>query len=330
MVDAREWHVVEVGSRRRNGSGVPTIRDLIRAELDAGKSVRDLEADSGHRVKYQTFQELSNQPPKQFPKEVKTVQGMAQALRCTETAVVLAYAASLGIEVQGSDFALRLPPGVDDLDHEMKSALVSVVRAATKQGASHADQPDTRADPPPAEESRAQGTEDQKMKFLAYVADVERPNTFEVWPIAAEDLAAATRHYIESMEKDGYAVDAPSAPDRTITARRGQQVLKARVAADEQDGAVSPPSELFDAAWEKTRAGDKPARLNPEDQGRDLDSDAIPSSPEVDNPRSRTGHRSDYDLVARTGRGPSERERFDAAQDAAAEAPDPEGPEDGA
>jgi hypothetical protein len=92
-----------------------------------------LKLTHGYRVKYQTFQELSNHPPKQFPKDRKTVAGMARALRCTETAVVLAYARGLGIGVQGPDLALRLPPGVDDLDREMKAALVSMARAAVNQ-----------------------------------------------------------------------------------------------------------------------------------------------------------------------------------------------------
>lgn len=62
----------------------------------------------------------------------------------------------------------------------------------------------------------------------------------------------------------------------------------------------------------RRKVEDKLLGLSRKDQGAELD------------------RQSDYELVARTGRGPSERERFDAAQDAAAEAPDPEGPEDGA
>lgn len=123
MVDRRSAH--------RDSSDVPTIKDLIRAELDRGKSVRDLEVDSGGRVKFQTFQELSNRPPRQFPKALDTISGMAQALRVDETAVVLAYARGLGVDVKiGSMFALRLPPGVDELDPQMQSALIAVVRAA--------------------------------------------------------------------------------------------------------------------------------------------------------------------------------------------------------
>lgn len=120
---------------------VPTIRDLIRSALDEGKSVRDLAADSGDRVKFQTFQELANHPPKQFPKDPKTIAGMAGALRVSETTVVLAYAKGLGIGIStDSGFALRLPVGIDTVDPRMQDALIAVARAAVKsddvQGAS--------------------------------------------------------------------------------------------------------------------------------------------------------------------------------------------------
>lgn len=117
---------------------MPTIKDLIRVELDRGKSVRDLEVDSGGLVKFQTFQELSSRPPRQFPKSVDTITGMAQALQVDVTTVVLAYAKGLGIEVDaaGSLFALRLPPGVDSLDLQMQNALIGVARAALKTGMS--------------------------------------------------------------------------------------------------------------------------------------------------------------------------------------------------
>lgn len=127
---------VEWPSKGGNDDGVPSIKELIQDALGAGKTVRELEADSGHRVKYQTFQELSRRAPKQFPKDLKTVAGMAQALRVTETAVVLAYAKGLGIEVTGeSAFAMRLPPGVDQLTREMQDALVKLVRAAMHMSA---------------------------------------------------------------------------------------------------------------------------------------------------------------------------------------------------
>jgi hypothetical protein len=52
----------------------PQSRDLIRGALDdEGRTVRDLEQDSGYLVKFQTFQELANPRRKQFPKETKTI-----------------------------------------------------------------------------------------------------------------------------------------------------------------------------------------------------------------------------------------------------------------
>lgn len=112
---------------------VPTIRDLILNAVGVGKSFRDLEHDSGYRVKFQAFQELSAKAPKQFPKEAKTIFGIAQALDITPTAVVLAYAQSLGIAVDTrSTFAMRLPPDADQLDMDMQNALIGVVRAAVR------------------------------------------------------------------------------------------------------------------------------------------------------------------------------------------------------
>lgn len=110
---------------------MPTIKQLIRAELDSGKSVRDLADASGGRVKFQTFQELSTKPPKQFPKDLKTITGMSLALRVPETTIVLAYAKSLGIPVSsGSTFSLRLPADVDSLSPAMQDAILAVARAA--------------------------------------------------------------------------------------------------------------------------------------------------------------------------------------------------------
>lgn len=126
---------VERDSRSRDSTDVPSIKDLIRAALDTGKTVRQLEADSGDRVRFQTFQELSKHPPKQFPKFAETIAGMATALNVSESTVVLAYATGLGVPVSaGPTFALRLPPGVDDLDPSMQDAIIQVARAALQSG----------------------------------------------------------------------------------------------------------------------------------------------------------------------------------------------------
>jgi hypothetical protein len=113
---------------------VPTIKDLIRAALDNGKTVRQLEADSGGRVKFQTFQELSNNAPKNFPRDIsETITGMAIALSVPETTVVLAYAKSLGVRVDaGPSFALRMPPGIDRVDHQVQDAMLGLMRAVVR------------------------------------------------------------------------------------------------------------------------------------------------------------------------------------------------------
>jgi hypothetical protein len=122
---------VERGGGPRNTGEVPTIKELIREALDAGKTVRQLEADSGYLVRFQTFQELANHPPKQFPKHVHTITGVAAALNLSESTVVLAYAAGLGIPVQaGSSFALRLPPDVDTIDLALRDSILQLLRAA--------------------------------------------------------------------------------------------------------------------------------------------------------------------------------------------------------
>lgn len=114
---------------------VPTIKELIRSALDSGKSVRELAEESGQLVKFQTFQQLSNSPPKEFPKKPETITGMALALKVSETAIVLAYAKSLGITVTtGSNLSLRMPADVDKLSPEMQDAIIAVARAALKSG----------------------------------------------------------------------------------------------------------------------------------------------------------------------------------------------------
>lgn len=127
---------VERYARPRDATEVPTIRDLVRAALDAGKTVRQLEIDSGGLVRFQTFQELSARPPKQFPKRIDTIIGVATALNVSESTVVLAYAAGLGIPVHaGSTFALRLPPGVDNIELPLQDAILQLMRSALSVGA---------------------------------------------------------------------------------------------------------------------------------------------------------------------------------------------------
>jgi hypothetical protein len=134
VVDGRLGVPVERQQATRDRSEVSTIKDLIRAALANGKTVRQLEADSGGRVRFQTFQELSNAAPKNFPRDVHdTITGMAIALGVPEATIVLAYAKSLGVPVStGSAFAMRVPPGVDRLDPAVQDAALGLLRAVVR------------------------------------------------------------------------------------------------------------------------------------------------------------------------------------------------------
>lgn len=118
---------------------VPTISELIAAQMDAtGRSYRELSKASGDRVKYQTFQELRTAPPKSWPKSIETIRGMAAALDVSETAIVLGYARSLGVRLQGeSMLAQQLPASAGRLTPAQRNAIVSLIRAITTEGDSH-------------------------------------------------------------------------------------------------------------------------------------------------------------------------------------------------
>lgn len=130
--------MVERDSGSDDGDGVQTITELVKAQMDVtGRSYRDLEAESersGHRVKFQTFQELGTVGPKSWPKSVDTIRGLARALGVTEQAIVLAFAKSLGVRLQRSSaLAQQLPAEADDLGPEMRTAILRVIRAAAQE-----------------------------------------------------------------------------------------------------------------------------------------------------------------------------------------------------
>lgn len=136
---------------------VPTISQLIADQMDVtGRSYRDLWRASGERVKHQTFQELRSAPPKSWPKNVETIRGMAEALDVSETAVVLAYARSLGVEVQAeSMLAQQLPATTRQLGATERNAIVALIRAITTRGRDQDDQ----------DEKQESGTEARGQEF---------------------------------------------------------------------------------------------------------------------------------------------------------------------
>lgn len=110
---------------------VHTISELIRSQMAVtGRSFRELEKASGHRVKYQTFQGLASAHPKSWPKNVETIRGIAQALDVDEMSVVIGFAKSLGVNVSGaSALVQQLPAGTESIPVRTRNALVSLIQA---------------------------------------------------------------------------------------------------------------------------------------------------------------------------------------------------------
>lgn len=245
--------MVDTGDGRVQGSGVPTIRDLIRDALDGGSSVRKLADDSNGLVKFQTFQELSNAAPSQFPKDIKTVRGMASALRVPESTIVLAYAKSLGIDVSvESGIAARMPKGADGLGIEMQNALVSIVRAAVKMnGVDHADQPEPANDPPTQPDASPESDEGEEVKhyyLLRY--ESSNPDVITQTPgVDARDDGEALHVLYRSLRLAGVEIEPGSDATVTITQHNGITSLIALVRSD-----TSPTREEYVMARLRERA----------------------------------------------------------------------------
>ncbi len=112
---------------------VKGISELIRERAhDLGATYRELEARSeraGFKVKYQTFAQLATSGPKAWPKEPETIKGIASALQVTEESVVLAFAATFGLNIsRKSQFSASLPLGVDRLNPQVRDSFLRLIR----------------------------------------------------------------------------------------------------------------------------------------------------------------------------------------------------------
>ncbi|MFC9768409.1 hypothetical protein [Rhodococcus jostii] len=154
--------MVDRRTRSADDELVPTISQLIAAQMDAtGRSFRDLWRASGERVKHQTFQELRSGTPKSWPKSVETIRGMAEALDVSETAIVLAFARSLGIEVSAEPMlAQQLPAASSQLSPAERNAIVALIRAITSERESHAQEQEPRTQEGGPEQRSTGGSSD--------------------------------------------------------------------------------------------------------------------------------------------------------------------------
>lgn len=119
-----------------DGDPVLTLQQLIRARMDErGWSYGELEKRTGHQLTKGRWQQLGTgvRMP-EFPTP-KTIALIAEALDVDVTAVVLAAAQSLGLDVRrrGPDLAHLLPAGVDRLPPTMRDAILALIRAAVAE-----------------------------------------------------------------------------------------------------------------------------------------------------------------------------------------------------
>lgn len=119
---------VAASGGRSEGVGV-NLSELIDTHR-GGRSYAELARDCGGRPTDKRLQQLVRQDIKNFP-DPPTVQALARGLRVSESAVVLAAAESLGLDVRMAAPRLfqLLPAGSDELTEEQAAAVAQLVRA---------------------------------------------------------------------------------------------------------------------------------------------------------------------------------------------------------
>lgn len=131
--------MVDLPDKTNEGRAVKGIAALIRTQAGVtGRTYREMEqlaAKSGYKVRYQTVAELANEEPSGFPRHMDTVRGLAVALDVSEKTVLLAYAESLGLNMdQESSFVRQLPPSVNRLQPEISDRLIALIRSILGEG----------------------------------------------------------------------------------------------------------------------------------------------------------------------------------------------------
>lgn len=124
--------MVEHGGAGADSSAVPTIAELLLAYRDrTGDSYADMSRKVRNEIHISRLQQLATAPPREFPKQPRTVELLAELLEVPITTIVLGFAAGLGIPVShtGSMLERTLPPGTDSLTAEDREAIRAVTRA---------------------------------------------------------------------------------------------------------------------------------------------------------------------------------------------------------
>lgn len=114
---------------------VLTIAQLVQAHLDNGRTLRQLEDDSGGVVAYTQFDKISKGQITQWPRSSQAIEAMAHALDVDARQIVMSFAAQFGIDVreQRSTLASMLPAGTDRLSTKQARAVAALVRAIVEE-----------------------------------------------------------------------------------------------------------------------------------------------------------------------------------------------------
>ncbi len=131
---------------------VSSLAQLIRSRMqEHGWSYRDLELRSDHALTRGRWQQLgSGTPQKSFP-EPATLAAIAEVLQVEITLVVLAAGRAVGLDTRlpDTDLARLLPPGTELLSERMRTAILTMIRAAVTDARTRDAQVDPGQSPGP-------------------------------------------------------------------------------------------------------------------------------------------------------------------------------------
>lgn len=137
--------------------GMPDLATLIERHRDrTGESYEQMARRSGNVLDANGVWKYATRKNRQFPREAETFYALATILRVDVTTVVLAMAASMGIEVRryGPRIAQLLPPDVDSLTPAQEQLVVDLVDSLLGQQRA-TRKPARRSRPPARQEGGA-------------------------------------------------------------------------------------------------------------------------------------------------------------------------------
>ena len=186
-----------------------TISELVKAQKAASdlsyEALAQRAQSAGLGLTKQQLSDLANNRPKGWPKSADMVKALSIALDVPERTVVLAYAASFGIDVREtrSPFEVRLPATVSTLDPRMQDAILHVIRAATEGAETHEHDTEGQEQEPRAEASGAQPTQPSPMNRAGVSPAVEDTTTpaQDGYGLAAYDAPSEGRERRQAQDE---------------------------------------------------------------------------------------------------------------------------------